>query len=423
MTQLPTDPRTSTGLPETSAGPGYWSGAAPGGDGSTGGTPPPPGGGFATPRRSPGRRITELAVVALVAAGLASGGTYVATRSTTTGSSSTIGQTSADGPVVQADPSAPNWTATAAAVSPSVVSITVSTGRGDAEGSGVLIDAKGHVVTNNHVVTGVGSGAKIQVVLQDGRSYDASIVGTDAATDLAVVAISNPPEDLRPITVGDSDRLAVGDPVMAVGNPLGLAGTVTSGIVSALNRPVSTGSGDSGFGGSSVEPVVTNAIQTSAAINPGNSGGALVTSDGKLIGINSSIATLGSSSSSQGGNIGIGFAIPSNEVVSIANQLIATGSAEHAYLGVSSSDGTADEGSATRAAAVVRSVQDGTPAASAGLQAGDAIVELDGQQIDSSLSLVAAIRERSVGETVTLTVVRNGSRQDISVSLGARPSS
>jgi putative serine protease PepD len=212
---------------------------------------------------------------------------------------------------------------------------------------------------------------------------------------------------------------------MAVGNPLGLAGTVTTGIVSALNRPVTTSAQDSSdrFGQqSAAEPVVTNAVQTSAAINPGNSGGALVNAGGQLIGINSSIASLGSSSaSSQSGNIGIGFAIPVNEAKSIADQLITSGKATHAFLGVKSKDDVVAEGSAKRAAAVVTDVTDGTPAAKAGLKAGDAIIAIDGDSIDGSLSLVAQVRERTAGDKVTIKIVSGGQAKDISVTLADKP--
>ena len=169
------------------------------------------------------------------------------------------------------------------------------------------------------------------------------------------------------------------------------------------------------------DSVVTNAIQTSAAINPGNSGGALVTADGKLIGINSSIASLGSSAGSQSGNIGIGFAIPVNEAKSIADQLIATGTAQHAYIGVSAGDTTVTDGNSKRQAALVQSVSQGTPAAQAGLQAQDAVIAIDGKPIDSSEALVANIHEHKVGDTVTITVIRGSQKQDIKVTLAARP--
>jgi putative serine protease PepD len=280
-------------------------------------------------------------------------------------------------------------------------------------------------------VTGAGPGAQITVTLADQRTFDATVVGTDPSTDLAVIKLTNGPSDLKPIALGDAATVKVGDQVMAVGNPLGLAGTVTTGIVSALNRPVTTSDqpqqqqpGDpTAPQQSTADTVVTNAIQTSAAINPGNSGGALVNAGGQLIGINSAIASLGSSngSSTQSGNIGIGFAIPVNEARSIAEQLITTGVATHPYLGVAAKDGVVADGSAKRAAAILTSVVAGTPAATAGLQAGDAIIAVDGNSIDGSLSLVAQVRQHAVGDTVTFQVVRSGQAQDINATLIAKP--
>ena len=292
----------------------------------------------------------------------------------------------------------------------------------------MLIDKSGHVLTNNHVVAGA---QKLTVTLADGRTYEAEVRGTDPSTDLAVITVKDAPSDLTPIAIGDSDKIAVGDPVMAIGNPLGLAGTVTTGIVSALNRPVTTqAEGDSGstdpFGqgtATASEPVVTNAIQTSAAINPGNSGGALVDASGRLIGINSAIASLGSSSGGQSGNIGIGFAIPVNEATSIAKQLIDSGTATHAYLGVTPQDGTAKDGTATRAGAEITSVGDGTPAAKAGLKVGDVIVAVNGERVESADALVGHIREKSTGDQVTLTVLRDGKSVQVSATLAAKPSS
>jgi putative serine protease PepD len=327
-------------------------------------------------------------------------------------------------PVVQADSAAPNWTVTAAAVSPSVVAITVTSGQGDGQGSGVIFDTRGHILTNNHVVAAGGQGSKISVTLNDKRTYDATVVGTDPSTDLAIIKLDDAPKDLKAITLGDANLIKVGDQVMAVGNPLGLAGTVTTGIVSALNRPVTTSDAQSGDPTTqSANQVVSNAIQTSAAINPGNSGGALVNAAGQLIGINSAIASLGSSngSSSQSGNIGIGFAIPVNEARSIAQQLISTGKATHPYLGVAAKDDVVADGAAKRAAAVVTDVVSGTPAESAGLQVGDAITELDGEAIDGSLSLVAQVRERSVGDKVTVRIVRDGQAKTINVTLTNKP--
>ncbi|MHB8186715.1 MAG: S1C family serine protease [Dermatophilaceae bacterium] len=376
------------------------------------------------------RRLAELATVAVLAAVLTSTGTYAVTRGDIAAfpaAQTRSNATSSAAPVVQGDASAPNWSATAAVVSPSVVAITVTSGQGGGQGSGVIFDTKGHILTNNHVVAAGGQGSKISVTLNDKRTYDATVVGTDPSTDLAVIKLTNAPNDLKAIALGDDNTLTVGEPVMAVGNPLGLAGTVTTGIVSALNRPVTTAPQQPGdaFGQqqSAGEPVVTNAIQTSAAINPGNSGGALVNAGGQLIGINSAIATLGSSggSSAQSGNIGIGFAIPVNEARSIADQLIATGKATHPYLGVSSKNGVVADGSAKRAAAVLTNVVSGTPADKAGLQAGDAIIAVNGNSIDGSLSLVAQVRARSVGDKVTLKIVHDGQSRDINVTLISKP--
>ncbi|MEP6856345.1 MAG: trypsin-like peptidase domain-containing protein [Pedococcus sp.] len=387
------------------------------------------------------RRWIELTAVAVLAALLASGGTYAAgqlsdeTQTSSTASSSALGRATNAAPVVQADATNPNWTATAAAVSPSVVSITVTSGSGGGQGSGVVIDDAAHILTNNHVVAGAGQNAKLTVTLNDGRTYAATIAGTDPSTDLAVITLTDPPSNLTPIAIGNSDAIKVGDPVMAIGNPLGLAGTVTTGIVSALNRPVTTaaqensqpqspfgqGQGQGQSQSSGTSDVVTNAIQTSAAINPGNSGGALVNASGQLVGINSAIASLGSSGgSSQSGSIGIGFAIPANEAKSIATQLIDKGTAEHAFLGVSLADGTATDGSSQRTGAEVSALSQNTPAAQAGLQKGDVVVAVDGERVDSALALVATIRERGVGDKVALTVLRAGKQLDLTATLVAK---
>jgi len=429
MTLAPHDsqqPNHTEQLPDTSR-----TQEIPAASGPTAPPPPPPApshpagqpSGAASPRR--GRGLAQTAGVALLAAVLASGGTYALTQaneSDTSTPTATTQQNSDRGTsttVVQGNSAAPDWSAVAKAVSPSEVSIQLAQGAG----SGVVLDKSGHILTNNHVVEGAPGSGGIQVTLADGRTYDASIVGTDPSTDLAVIKLSAAPDDLTPITLADSDQLAVGDPVMAIGNPLGLSGTVTTGIISALDRPVSTGSSnDSPLGQGSAEPVVTNAIQTSAAINPGNSGGALVSAEGKLIGINSSIAQLGGGGTGQSGNIGIGFAIPVNEAKSIADQLIADGTAEHAFLGVSARDTVAQDGAAKRAGAEIAQLTADAPAEKAGVQQGDIVVAIDGESVDSSTALVAQIRERKAGEKVTLTIIRDGKRQDVSVTLAARPS-
>ncbi len=392
------------------------------GSGSTATVPPAssgpkPGGSTHRPRRR-----YELPAVAVLAALLASGATY-GVGQLTGGSAEAAGTgtgTTTSAPVVQATGGDTDWTATAKAVAPSVVAIKVTNGQSGGQGSGVIIDTEGHVVTNNHVVTAGGSGGQITVTLNDKRTYQASVVGTDPSTDLAVLQIEDAPDDLTAISMGNSDKLRVGDPVMAVGNPLGLAGTVTTGIVSALDRPVTT-EGESSGVGQPTTPVITNAIQTSAAINPGNSGGALVNASGQLVGINSSIATLGSSlQGGQSGNIGIGFAIPVSEVRSISDQLITNGTVEHAFLGVQGQDTTVQVGSAKRAAADIKVLAD-TPAEKAGLQTGDAVIKINGDSIDSWLSLVAQVHERTPGDKITVTVVRDGQQKDIDVTLGTNP--
>ena len=406
----------------------------------TSSTPPPPmgpvgplGQPLPQPEPKPAKRrgAGQLTAVAVLAALLASGGTAAAAHywaddsqaSASTPSTTPLGS-NASAPVKQGSASAPDWTATASVVSPSVVSITATSSQGGGQGSGVVID-KTHVLTNNHVVSGA---EKLTVTMSDGRTYDAEVRGTDPSTDLAVITVKNAPSDMTPISIGNSDQIAVGDPVMAVGNPLGLAGTVTTGIVSALNRPVTTEAESdpqadpNGQSQTQSETVVTNAIQTSAMINPGNSGGALVNASGQLIGINSAIASLGSSSGGQSGSIGIGFAIPVNEAKSIATQLIDNGVAAHAYLGVTPQDGSASDGSATRAGAEVTSVGDGTPAAKAGLKVGDVIVGVNGDPVDSADSLIGHVREKSKDDEVTLTVLRDGKSLEIKATLAAKPS-
>ncbi|WP_432511289.1 S1C family serine protease [Kineococcus sp. SYSU DK001] len=390
------------------------------------------GGGRRGPRRAPGwLGSAGIAVAsALVASVVTVGAVGAFGQDTSTTPSSSASSSSA--PVQGVSETTVNWQAVVSAVAPSVVSVTVTGQGGEAEGSGVVYDASGYVVTNNHVVSGLGTGARITVTLSDGREYAATIKGTDAATDLAVIALTDPPSDLKAATFADSDDVVAGQAVMALGNPLGLSGSATTGIVSALDRPVlttteSTPSQQDPFGmqqqQTTGETAATNAIQTDAAINPGNSGGALLNSSGEVIGINSSIASLSSSaSSSQSGSIGLGFAIPSNEVEMIADQLIATGSAQHAWLGVSMSQqaATATVGDVTRQGAQVADVTSGSPAATAGVRAGDVITAVDGVTIDGYESLTATIRGKAVGSTVQLTVVRDGAEQTLDVTLTAR---
>ncbi|HHW82659.1 MAG TPA: PDZ domain-containing protein [Actinomycetales bacterium] len=342
----------------------------------------------------------------LASAILASAGTFGVL--TATGGTDRVGDshTAADSSVVVPAAAVADGTVegVADAVRDSVVAIQVQVGRGGSEGSGVVLDSQGHILTNDHVVAGASA---IRVTLADGRVYPAQVVGTDPTTDLAVLTLQGAPQDLAPASLGVSDALVVGQQVVAVGNPLGLSSTVTSGIISALDRPVTTGSG-------SGERVVTNAIQVDAAINPGNSGGPLFDMGGRVIGINSSIAAM----SQRSGSIGLGFAIPVDLASRVAEEIIADGSAQHAMLGVSLTDGQARAGDVVRAGAEVHQVVPDSAAAAAGLQAGDVVVAVDGSPVSGADSLTGYVRAEAPGTTVVLGVVRDGTQQDVDVTLG-----
>ncbi|WP_425309732.1 trypsin-like peptidase domain-containing protein [Ammonicoccus fulvus] len=372
-----------------------------------------------TPPKPRNRRPGWLAMsaVAVVAALAASGTTAALVQQEPSAVSGTTVTR-----VVQGNTANPDWSATAAAAGPSVVSIAVRSTQGEAEGSGVVLDTAGHIVTNHHVVAG---GGQLEVTLSDRRVYAARVVATDPSTDLAVIQLSDPPGNLAPMTFGEVTGLRVGQPVMALGNPLGLSETVTTGIISALDRPVVTtqepsGGGSGARGAASSAQVVTNAIQTNAAINPGNSGGALVNANGELIGITSSIATLGSSQG-QSGNLGIGFAIPADQVKAVTDELIANGKANHAYLGVATSDTGTTVNGAGYVGAGVQSVSEGTPAAAAGLRVGDVIIGVEKEPVTGSEGLIAQVRDRRPGDTVTLQVVRGGAEVGVPVTLATAP--
>lgn len=313
-----------------------------------------------------------------------------------------------------------DWTDVAAAVSPAVVTIQAQGASSGGTGSGVVYDAQGDIVTNYHVIASALGGGQIQVTLADGRLYTASIVGHDKTTDLAVIRLDNPPSDLTVARFATSANLEVGAPVMAIGAPLGLSNTVTTGIVSALNRPVEVSMDEdssSQDSQASSDLVVTNAIQIDASINPGNSGGPLFDASGAVIGINSSIKSLATSSDGQAGSIGLGFAIPSDLVVSIADQLIASGSASHGMLGVTVKAATTTVGSDTYVGAEVQDVSAGSGASAAGIRAGDVIVKVEGQEVISPKQLIGYVRRYKAGDTVTMTIVRDGATQDVSVRI------
>lgn len=305
-----------------------------------------------------------------------------------------------------------SWVDTARVISPSTVSIRVDTGNGGSEGTGIVYDGKGTIVTNAHVVAGA---ILINVTTSDGRTFDATLIGSDESTDIALVRLSNPPKDLTPATFADSSALTVGQDVMAMGTPLGLANTATTGIVSALNRPVVTRPERSENQDPSTASY-TSAIQTDASVNPGNSGGPLVNRAGEVIGINSSIAS-NASKSEGAGSIGLGFAIPSNTVKLIAEQLAKNGKAKHAFLGVRIKDGEANTGSAVVQGAHVVDVTADSAAAKAGIAKADLVTKVDDVQIGSSSALTAYVRSLEVGSTHTFTVLRDGKERTVDITL------
>jgi S1-C subfamily serine protease len=302
-----------------------------------------------------------------------------------------------------------------------------SQGGGTATGSGFVIDSEGHILTNNHVVEGA---SKIEVKLgSSDTSYTAKVVGADPATDLALLKVEAPASELHPLTLGDSSKMEVGDPVVAIGNPFGLDRTVTSGIVSALQRQIQAPNGFS----------ITNVIQTDAAINPGNSGGPLINAGGEVIGINSQIETGGSGS---GGNVGIGFAIPINKARSEIHQLETKGEVEHAYLGISGGTITADRARALNLpvseGVLVQSVVKGGPADKAGIEGGstaatiegeevvlggDIITEINGKKVSGMDQVIEIVDAAKPGDELELTILRGGKTKTANVTLGTRPAS
>ncbi|MBO0983645.1 S1C family serine protease [Rathayibacter sp. SD072] len=392
----------------------------------------------AAPKRRAGVSVVAALAIGAVVGGVAGAGVFglwsasngSATRVVSSGGSQTITVNNAE--------DATTATAVAAKATPSVVTIAVSGGSSAGTGSGIVLSEDGYVLTNTHVVTldGGVADAAVTVTTSDGRIYDATIVGTDPTLDLAVIKLTDA-TDLSPITFADSSEINVGDTAVAIGAPLGLSGTVTDGIVSALNRSIqvassaapddsgdsSSGSTDSPFNfdipGQAPQTQATSTIslpviQTDAAINPGNSGGALLDSDGELIGVNVAIASAGSSSSGdQSGNIGVGFAVPSAVAERIAKEIIANGSATHGLLGASVTDSTEDV-----LGAAIREVTSGGAAQAAGLKAGDIVTAIDGTPITNASDLTAQVRARAANADVQITYVRSGQSYELDATLG-----
>jgi putative serine protease PepD len=427
------------------------------------GQPPqqPPIGGYAgTPPRPPRKRssLTLVAAVAIAAliGGVSGAGISVwavsqnvgTTTSTATGPSTITVNNANDASVA---------TAVAAKASPSVVTISVSDGNSGGTGSGVILSEDGYILTNTHVVTldGATANPKIQVTTNDGRLFSATVVGTDPIADLAVIKLDKA-SGLTPVVFADSSQLNVGQQVVAIGAPLGLSGTVTTGIISALNRSITVASSaaptdsstqatpapSDGSGTNPSSPydfwnfsvpgqtaptqatanssISLEVIQTDAAINPGNSGGALLNDKGELIGINVAIASAGSSSSgSQTGNIGVGFSIPASFAQRISSEIIATGSATHGLLGASVADASSDATLASvTAGALVKETPAGGAAANSGIKAGDVITEVNGIATPTAKDLTAQIRSLAGGASAQLTVFRDGKNETVSVTLG-----
>ena len=344
---------------------------------------------------------TNFFVLAVVIALIAGGVGAVVVRSTTTNIGANLVET--NNKVERAPDSI---AALAARVIPAVVSISVKGSSGSGTGSGFFLDSNGYILTNNHVVEAAATRGTITVELSNGRKYGAKLIGRDNSYDLAVLKIDV--TSAPTLQLGNSDLAQVGDSVIAIGSPLGLSGTVTSGIISSKNRAVTTGNG-------SGESSFINALQTDAAINPGNSGGPLVDSTGAVIGVNSAIATLGSSS--QTGSIGLGFAIPINQAKKTAEQLIKTGFATYPIMGISVD--TRFTGTGAQISTDGAGVTPAGPADKAGLKAGDIITTLDGIEINNSDELIVAIRSKSVGDKVKIKYTRNNISREATVTLAA----
>ena len=364
-------------------------------------------------RSRPSRRTVAAAAALLLTAALAGGGVGAATSLglgstetvTTVVRETTPAEDGTPAAVTGADLSVNEVYRRAAA---GVVEITVTAGGSStqsppggqqtAQGSGFVYDREGHVITNQHVVDGAST---VEVTFPDGSSYDARVVGTDPSTDLALLDVDAPAGVLEPLALADSTTLAVGETVVAIGSPFGLTETVTSGIVSALDRRITAPNGYA----------ITGAIQTDAAINHGNSGGPLLNLEGEVVGVNAQIE------SESGGNDGVGFAVPSSTVRSVVAQLLEDGRVEHAYLGVSLTD--TGDGAGVR----VGEVRAGSPAAEAGLEAGDAVTSVDGESVATAAELQAAIDAKRPGDEISITYTRGGESKTVKVELGTRPDS
>ncbi|MGR4881738.1 S1C family serine protease [Streptomyces sp. LARHCF249] len=412
---------------------------APAAHGAEGWPPPPPtvpaygaGGGHGggawgaplgadgTPPAKPkgrGGLIAGVLVAALLAGGIGGGvGYWAADRSKDAAGSTTIsaGNTPKD---LKRD--AGSIAGLAAAALPSVVTIEASAGDGDGgTGTGFVYDQQGHILTNNHVVASAANGGKLSATFSDGKKYEAEVVGRAQGYDVAVLKLKNPPAGLKPLPLGDSEKVAVGDATIAIGAPFGLSNTVTTGIVSAKNRPVASGDG------SGSKNSYMSALQTDASINPGNSGGPLLDGRGAVIGINSAIQSAGNGGfgGGQAGSIGLGFAIPINQAKNVAESLIKTGKPVYPVISVSVDLQAKAEGAkiSEQGAPAGDLVDPNGPAGKAGLKPGDIITEFGGKPVDSGPTLISMIWTYKPGDTVKLTYLRGGKPTTVDITLGSR---
>ncbi|MEV1085338.1 trypsin-like peptidase domain-containing protein [Streptomyces sp. NPDC050211] len=410
----PPPPATPSYGDTGAAGAGSYADGGSGGAGSGWGAgfPPP----APKPRNRRGGLVAAILVAALAAGGLGGGLGYTLARNNDSGDSTTVSASDSGGSVKR---DAGTIAGVADTALPSTVTIQAESSSGEGgTGTGFVFDKEGHIVTNNHVVAEAVDGGKLTATFPDGKKYDAQVVGHAAGYDVAVIKLENAPSNLKPLTLGDSDKVAVGDSTIAIGAPFGLSNTVTTGIISAKNRPVASSDGT----GSNASYM--SALQTDASINPGNSGGPLLDAQGNVIGINSAIQSTsngGLGGTGQAGSIGLGFAIPINQAKYVAQQLIKTGKPIYAKIGASvSTEDTTDGAKITEGVNGADGVESGGPAAEAGLKPGDVITKLDDRVIDSGPTLIGEIWTHQPGDKVKITYERDGQTRTVDLTLGSR---